>query len=96
VEGAAEECRLWVASEWIIRCAEILYKDMNVKEENDRALQTGSLCGDDILDLGIKRWNFWKERFTAIAAEAEHLKLGNEIVQRISDAAERMEAVQKK
>ncbi|KAI1497566.1 hypothetical protein F5X99DRAFT_396471 [Biscogniauxia marginata] len=92
--GPAQECRVWVACEWILRCAEPIYDDMREGGRPDRARGTGSLCGGDIPDLGLERWEFWKKRFREIAADAENLKLESAIVERISDTLKRMDAVE--
>ncbi|KAI1213843.1 uncharacterized protein F4807DRAFT_409338 [Annulohypoxylon truncatum] len=94
-KGARQECRVWVACEWILRCAEIIFEDMNSDEEPNNAFQTGSLCGEDIPQFSIKRWEFWKKRLGEIAADAESLKLEGPILERISDTVMRMETVQK-
>lgn len=50
VKGPAMECRLQVASEWILHCASPILKDMKPKEDEAanknlaRALRTGPLC----------------------------------------------------
>ncbi|KAI1085365.1 hypothetical protein F5B20DRAFT_518050 [Whalleya microplaca] len=94
-KGPVQECRVWVACEWIIRCAEIILDGMDFEHPPSTALQTGSLCGDDIPQLGVERWEFWKKRFGEIAADAENLELGSAIVERISDARKRMDGIQK-
>lgn len=47
VKGAAMECRVWVASEWMLRCADLSSKDMNSNKELNagtaRSLRVGSL-----------------------------------------------------
>ncbi|KAI3327721.1 hypothetical protein HD806DRAFT_332679 [Xylariaceae sp. AK1471] len=93
--GSVQECRVWVACEWILHCAETIYQNMNSGHGPDTAFSTGSLCGDDIPHFGIGRWNFWKKRFGEISADAENLKLEHAIVERISDTIKRMETVQK-
>ncbi|KAI0006249.1 hypothetical protein F4779DRAFT_597146 [Xylariaceae sp. FL0662B] len=99
VKGAIQECRVWVACEWIIRCGKVILDEMRLSlsegNESGNALLTGSLCGDDISQLGDERWDFWKKRLGEIAADAENLKLESAIVERISDTLKIMDAVQK-
>ncbi|KAI0100921.1 hypothetical protein GGR51DRAFT_563801 [Nemania sp. FL0031] len=91
-KGLAQECRLWVACEWIIRCSGIIYRHMNLRRRDKRALGTGSLCRG-VRHFRIDRWNFWKKRLAEITADAENLELGNAILERISHAIRTMEAV---
>lgn len=90
------ECRLWVASEWIIRCAGIIFEYITSGEDLDesmaRAHKGGSLC-DSISPHSLERWNFWKTRFSKIRADAGVLELEDSVLQRISDALESMDAV---
>lgn len=91
-------CRLWVATEWIIQCADVIFLEINEKKELEqsaaRALATGSLCDDDNLPpLSVERWNFWKQRFSEIAADAGNLRLDSSITERISQALTRMNEV---
>lgn len=90
------ECRLWVASEWMIRCAGVLFNYMisgeEVSEKRARCLQGGSLC-HDILPLGLGRWAFWKRRFHEIINDATFLKIDGPVISRISDALGTMDTV---
>lgn len=97
VARPAMECRLWVASEWILHCAGPIYKDMKSTEELDestaRALETGSLS-EDVRPLSLERWAFWKKRFSEFAADSGCLKLDSVITRRMSDALKSMDAVE--
>lgn len=90
------ECLLWVATEWMIQCADIIFNWMTSVEELDqgsaRALRGGPLCRD-IAPLSVERWEFWKERLVALAADAENLEVDSAIVARITEALESMGAV---
>ena len=59
VQSAAMDCRLWVASEWIVQCADLVFQDLNSKEEVNEdtahSLRMGSLC-PGIPPLSVKRW----------------------------------------
>lgn len=98
VTGPAMECRLWVASEWITQCADVLFQDMTSGEELDegaaRFLRAGPLC-EDAAPPSAERWRFWKKRFEGLAADAESLGVDvkGPVVARIADALERMDTV---
>lgn len=98
VKGPAMECRLWVATGWISRCAGILYGFMTSGTELDddtaRAFRTHELC-EDIAPWGLGRWEFWKKRFSELAADVEGLEVDGAIVARITGALESMEAAEK-
>ncbi|KAI8628014.1 hypothetical protein F5Y19DRAFT_486337 [Xylariaceae sp. FL1651] len=102
MKGPIQECRLWVACEWIIHCTEYIYKEFskNLEPKHDTAFRaafrTGSICGDDVPILGVKRWEFWKKRLDEVAANAVDLKLDNAVAERVSDTIRLMETVQKK
>ncbi|KAL8904591.1 MAG: hypothetical protein Q9171_006996 [Xanthocarpia ochracea] len=96
VKGPAMECRVWVASEWIIQCAYPIFEDLNSKEELDestaRSLRTGPLC-DNIPPMSLERWEYWKKRFSELATDASSLGLDSAIGVRISDVLKSMNAV---
>jgi hypothetical protein len=88
LKGATMNCRLYVASEWIIRCGDVVILDMcsneKLKESLALALQTGPLCLDTP-PLSMKRWGFWKRRFLEICANRKTLELDDAISGRIID-----------
>jgi hypothetical protein len=94
VEGPAMDCRIWVASEWMIRCAEVILEDMSSGEQLDensrRSLRTGPLCSCEVLT--VARFDFWRQRFSELAA-ANDLGLDEPLLRRIGEALERMNAV---
>ncbi|KAI1772962.1 hypothetical protein F4818DRAFT_424505 [Hypoxylon cercidicola] len=96
VEGRALECQIWVATEWIINCADILFDEMNSKEEPDkdtaRAFRGGSLY-DGRPPFSLERWAFWKTRFSELSANATSLGLDSATIARISDALKSMDSV---
>ncbi|KAF5010629.1 hypothetical protein FDECE_3231 [Fusarium decemcellulare] len=81
VKGPDMECRLWVATEWIIRCA-----DCSV-------IWLGPNCNAKRV-LSLERWEFWKKRLSELAADAEELELGSTVPTRITKALEAMTAVE--
>ncbi|KAF2965658.1 hypothetical protein GQX73_g7920 [Xylaria multiplex] len=92
--GPAEECRLWVACEWVIRCSRIIHKNMDSGLSDDAAFSTGSLCRD-VPHFSIDRWNFWKKRFAEISVDAKKLDVGPAVVARMSKTMEIMEGIGK-
>ncbi|KAI0378644.1 hypothetical protein F5Y04DRAFT_142704 [Hypomontagnella monticulosa] len=98
LKGPLLECQLWVASEWIIYCADLIFEDVNSKEELNeamaRVLRRGSLCADKP-PLGIERWEFWKKRFSDLSADADSLGLNSTLSERMTEALKKMESVEK-
>ncbi|KAH8197386.1 hypothetical protein TruAng_008445 [Truncatella angustata] len=98
VKGAQMDCRLWVASEWVVHCAGLLFEISNSKEEFDndttRALQPGSLYNDAQIKVwSAERWSLWKKRFSEIIEEAETLNLDTTTTDHISEAQKSMAKV---
>lgn len=95
VKGPAMACRLRVATEWVIHCADAIFEEINLKEELDeslsRALKTGSLY-EGKPPLSVERWNFWKKRFIEIIGNLGNLDLDSSFTRRLSDAYWKMEA----
>lgn len=95
LEGPPQETRIWVACEWLIRCADIIHKYLIEQEEpEDASLATGELCDSSIPQLGPKRWEFWKTRLREFLTDAEKLNLCADISERVQEALDRMESVQ--
>ncbi|XXH00800.1 hypothetical protein Hte_007151 [Hypoxylon texense] len=97
MKGSAMRCRIWVASEWIIHCADHLFNFVNTKDDIDestaRAFKGGPLY-DGRPPLGVERWQFWKKRFSELAANATSLELDGSTTGRISDALKSMDGVE--
>lgn len=100
VKGPAMECRLQVASEWILHCASPILQDMKLKEDKAanknlaRALCTGRLC-EGKEPQSVERWNFWKTRLSELSGELGSLEVDAGIKGRISDALRSMEVAEK-
>ncbi|KAI1116736.1 hypothetical protein F5Y14DRAFT_406422 [Nemania sp. NC0429] len=93
-EGPRGELLVWVACEWLERCTQVIFEHWTRSDiKPEISLRTGSLCGDDIPQVGVARWEFWKKRLGVIAADAENLKLDSSSVERISETLARMSAV---
>ncbi|KAI0154521.1 hypothetical protein GGR57DRAFT_465953 [Xylariaceae sp. FL1272] len=100
--GQPQPYLVWVASEWLIRCAEHIYEAMTNTE--NIAQKTGLSLGEDIADrqditpIGVGRWKFWKDR---IAEERAKLLASNsepataDLAKRLGRALERMEEAEK-
>lgn len=98
VKGPAMACRLRVATEWVIHCANAIFDEINSKEELDeslaRTLRTGPLY-EGKTPLSIERWDFWKKRFSEIGGDLGDLEVDSAISGRILDALRSMDAVGK-
>ncbi|KAB2569556.1 hypothetical protein DBV05_g11770 [Lasiodiplodia theobromae] len=98
VKGPAMACRLRVATEWVIHCADAIFDEINSKEELDeslaRALRTGPLY-EGKPPLSIERWDFWKKRFSEIGGDLGDLEVDSAISGRILAALRSMDAVGK-
>ncbi|KAK0647223.1 hypothetical protein DIS24_g7919 [Lasiodiplodia hormozganensis] len=98
VKGPAMACRLRVAAEWVIHCADAIFEEMNSKEELDeslaRALRTGPLY-EGKPPLSIERWDFWKKRFSEIGGDLGNLEVDSAMSRQISDALRSIDAVGK-
>lgn len=84
------------ATEWITRCAGILFDSMNwegeLEENQSRAYSTGDLNKSQS-PFSRARWDFWKQRVTDLAADAVQLHLDDTAVGRLSEARRCMDAV---
>lgn len=64
------ECKIWVATEWLIQCGTILFKDLSSTEELDArelaSIKPGPLC-QDISPHSVQRWDFWQSRLGELA-----------------------------
>ncbi|KAI0161952.1 hypothetical protein GGR52DRAFT_561811 [Hypoxylon sp. FL1284] len=91
VSKVVMECRIWVACEWIINCANIIFEDMNSKIELDegsaRALRGGPLY--DGKPLSLDRWSFWKRRLSQLSSDMA----GSDITARIANALDCMDSM---
>ncbi|CAG7930784.1 unnamed protein product [Penicillium olsonii] len=68
-DAAVFECKIWAATEWLIRCGSIIFRDMSSKEELDSetslSMKPGPLCAD-IPPLSVQRWDFWHSRLVEL------------------------------
>ncbi|KAK4182290.1 hypothetical protein QBC35DRAFT_510256 [Podospora australis] len=98
-DAAAVECKLWVATEWIIHGAETLrwlIRDFEHSGEEldddgeNRTFRKGPLV-PECKSLGSDRWNFWKKRFAEIAS-GNGGELDAATIERVKTAWEIMES----
>ena len=70
-EGAVFECRLWVATQWLTQCAQLLRRNMGLAEaldeEGQKAIPTGPLC-KSVAPRSLERWDFWRSRLAELAS----------------------------
>ena len=70
-DAAAFECGLWVATEWLTRCGQLLRKDLGsteaLSEQEKASIAPGPLC-EGISPQGLKRWQFWRSRLARLAS----------------------------
>ena len=73
------ECKLWVATQWLIRCGCILFQDTKKPPGSYTAKETtsirpGPLCGD-LPSFSIQRWDFWLSRLMELAGKRSTTRL---------------------
>ncbi|KAK6400456.1 hypothetical protein LTR95_019302 [Oleoguttula sp. CCFEE 5521] len=87
------QCRLWVAADWLTRCADLLHQASRsadpVDENTAQALRPGSLC-PDIEPLSLRRWEFWKSQIRLILEQGEEKGYDSAVVERLQRALECM------
>ncbi|KAI2468631.1 hypothetical protein F4781DRAFT_397313 [Annulohypoxylon bovei var. microspora] len=96
-KGDVMECRLWIASEWILLCGNVLLHNLTGEYATgsfDVSLMTGPLC-NNVRSLGRERWEFWKTRFCTIGDDYKDLELSSGIYFRIGDTLRSMFAAER-
>lgn len=97
-KGPLMESRLWVATEWMIKCADVVFEVVGAEGQLDeklaRPLKGGSLCAN-VAPASLERWAFWKKRLAELAADVKGLEVDDSIGARITDALQRMDEVEK-
>ncbi|KAM5376400.1 hypothetical protein ACJZ2D_005454 [Fusarium nematophilum] len=92
-EGPLTNCRVWVASRWIIRSGGILLKVM--RDESRTAVSgPGKLC-NDTSPRSIERWEFWMKRFFEIGADPSSLGLEPATAVKVEEALKAMKDLDK-
>lgn len=96
-KGPLMDCRVWVATEWILNCSDLLEKEMKASNEEltkDEAgiRGTGKLCDDSITSRSWQRWEFWKKRLAEIEKEADGLGLEEETRKRVEESLKVLES----
>lgn len=91
------DCRVWVATEWILNCSDTLKKEMKspneeLTEDEAGIRGTGKFCDDTITPRSWQRWEFWKKRLAEIAKEADDLSLQEETKKRVEETLKVLES----
>ena len=70
-DPAAFECGLWVATEWLMRCGQLLRRDLGsagaLSDGEEASIAPGPLC-EGISPQGLERWDFWRSRLAGLAS----------------------------
>ncbi|OJJ44495.1 hypothetical protein ASPZODRAFT_18685 [Penicilliopsis zonata CBS 506.65] len=102
-QDAAEfEWKLWAATEWLIQCGNLLFKDLTSPEELDAevlaTVKPGPLC-ENVPPMSLQRWEFWQSRLAelsggkySVEGSAEDAVLGASSLSRIDQAIAAMRA----
>ncbi|KAJ5629951.1 hypothetical protein N7528_003608 [Penicillium herquei] len=64
--------KVWIAAEWLIRCGNVLYRDLgeiiSTEEQAASNIQPGPLAASEgILPISLDRWNFWRSRLIELS-----------------------------
>ncbi|KEY70808.1 hypothetical protein S7711_11482 [Stachybotrys chartarum IBT 7711] len=91
-------CRVWIATEWILCCSKVLLENMKSPVEELAELQlisqeTGPLFGKSLPPRSLQRWEFWKKRLAEISEESESLGIDTEVKQRVEETLKHMESL---
>lgn len=74
-DPAAFECGLWVATEWLMRCGQLLRRDLGsaeaLSEREEASIAPGPLC-EGISPQGLERWEFWRSTLTMCHHACHH------------------------
>lgn len=72
------ECKVWVATEWLIRFGGIMFQELNSTKELDardfESIKPGPLC-QNIPRHSVQRWNFWLSRLMELADKRSTTRL---------------------
>lgn len=103
------ELKLWVATEWLIRGAPFMYRQMTstrpLDEEEKRTTAPGPLC-KDVPGVSLQRWAFWRWRLSEIAktktftkvsatGSSEQAEFSDESYSRVAQAIAALDAAEK-
>ncbi len=95
-DAAAFECGLWVATEWLTRCGELLRRDLGSKEavsgQEEVSIAPGPLC-EGIPPKDLKRWEFWRGRLAELASAETQPALSGASLVRVEQAVAVMKMV---
>ncbi len=103
------EIKLWVATEWLIKGAPFMYRQMTstrpLHDEEKRTTRPGPLC-KELPNMSLERWAFWRSRlselakmktFTKISAtgSSEQAPFSGESYSRMAQAIAALDAAEK-
>lgn len=70
-EGVVFEWHLWVATQWLTQCGQLLRRNMGLAEGLDEgaqeAIPSGPLC-ESVPPRSFERWDFWRSRLAELAS----------------------------
>ncbi|TEA11001.1 hypothetical protein C8034_v008283 [Colletotrichum sidae] len=81
-QGAVLDSRLWVATEWVLRCGELVFR------------LEGLNLGDSISGEGLRQLSAWKDRLAELEQQSEALELPPATAQRAKLTAEKMAEIE--
>ncbi|KAK4099128.1 hypothetical protein N658DRAFT_508970 [Parathielavia hyrcaniae] len=68
-DSAILECKLWVATEWLTRCGQLLRRDMAsaeaLGERAQASIAPGPLC-EGVSPQSPEQWEFWRSRLAEL------------------------------
>ncbi|KAJ5697334.1 hypothetical protein N7488_011018 [Penicillium malachiteum] len=79
------DCKVWIAAEWLIRCGNLLHRELGAGEfltAADQAMSNvkpGPLA-EGVLPISLKRWNFWRSRLVELSCAKPLFGSGEEFV----------------
>ncbi|KAK6210009.1 hypothetical protein QIS74_11593 [Colletotrichum tabaci] len=84
-KGMILESRLWVATEWVIRCGSLVFQDMISARPHDDAVEEATE------GQGLGKLRRWKKRFSELLEDKVRLGLDTVLVDRIEQTIKQME-----
>ncbi|CAG8159173.1 unnamed protein product [Penicillium salamii] len=88
------EWRLWVVTEWLIQCGDLLFKDLSSPEELDSgvlaSVRPGPLCAD-VHPMSLQRWEFWLSRLMELSSGRYTVEGGSKEVELSASSISRIE-----
>ncbi|KAJ5629952.1 hypothetical protein N7528_003609 [Penicillium herquei] len=79
------DCKVWIAAEWLIRCGNLLHRELGAGEfltAEDQAMSNvkpGPLA-EGVLPISLERWNSWRSRLVELFCTKPLVGNGEEFV----------------